>query len=206
MAPGPEAARSVALEHARENLGIDFDPLDWVLGTAEEAAGWTWDNIGVPVVNGIASFGQAMIDNPLATGLREPLREVITGGLPVLGTCAGLILLAERLRGGSPGQETFGGLDVTVRRNAFGRQTESFETDLAVPALEGPPADGPPVRAAFIRAADRGDLGGRGAARRAAGRPRGRGAAEPGHGSRLPPESTGETRFHELFLRVVRKG
>lgn len=46
----------------------DFDPLDWVLGTAEEAAGWTWDNIGVPVVNGIASFGQAMIDNPLATG------------------------------------------------------------------------------------------------------------------------------------------
>lgn len=46
----------------------EFDPLDWVLGTAEEAAGWTWDNIGVPVVNGLASFGQAMIDNPAATG------------------------------------------------------------------------------------------------------------------------------------------
>ncbi|GAB4095569.1 hypothetical protein GCM10028787_10440 [Brachybacterium horti] len=45
----------------------DFDPLDWVVGTAEQAAGWTWDHIGVPVVNGLASFGQAMIDNPAAT-------------------------------------------------------------------------------------------------------------------------------------------
>jgi 5'-phosphate synthase pdxT subunit len=62
--------------------------------------------------------GESMVIDRLArlTGLREPLREAIAGGLPVLGTCAGLILLAERLRDGGPGQETFGGLDVTVRR------------------------------------------------------------------------------------------
>ena len=63
-------AHAVGLERGgRLERPLDeFDPLDWVLGTAEEAAGWTWDNIGVPVVNGLASFGQAMIDNPAATG------------------------------------------------------------------------------------------------------------------------------------------
>ena len=152
--------------------------------------------------------GESTVIDRLArlTGLREPLREVIAGGLPVLGTCAGLILLAARLRDGGPGQETFGGLDVTVRRNAFGRQTESFETDLVVPALEGQRADGAPVRAAFIRAPLIEEIGP--AAELLAALPDGRAvAARQGRvlGLAFHPESTGETRFHELFLQVVRE-
>ncbi|MFT4188222.1 MAG: pyridoxal 5'-phosphate synthase glutaminase subunit PdxT, partial [Aeromicrobium sp.] len=78
--------------------------------------------------------------------LFDPVRERLAGGMPAFGTCAGLILLADRIEGGTSGQETFGGLDVTVRRNAFGRQVDSFEADLPVAGL----AD--PVHAVFIRA------------------------------------------------------
>ncbi len=79
--------------------------------------------------------------------LFDPLKAAIASGLPTFGTCAGLILLADRILDGIEGQETFGGLDVTVRRNAFGHQTESFETNLAFKGIEG--AD---LVAAFIRA------------------------------------------------------
>lgn len=78
--------------------------------------------------------------------LLEPLRQRIKEGLPVLGTCAGMILLADRVEDGVPGQETLGGLDITVRRNAFGRQVDSFEDDLAFAGLDAP------VHAVFIRA------------------------------------------------------
>jgi len=80
-------------------------------------------------------------------GLAEPLRAAIAGGLPVYGTCAGLILLADRIDDASPGQRSLGGLDATVRRNAFGGQRDSFETDLMMPAVSERP-----VRAVFIRA------------------------------------------------------
>ena len=79
-------------------------------------------------------------------GLLEPLRARLAEGMPAFGTCAGMILLADRIRDGATGQETLGGLDVTVRRNAFGRQVDSFETDLDVAGVEGP------VHAVFIRA------------------------------------------------------
>ena len=79
--------------------------------------------------------------------LLEPLRARISDGLPVFGSCAGMILLADRLVGGADGQETFGGIDVTVRRNAFGRQVDSFEADLSVDGLAGGP-----LHAVFIRA------------------------------------------------------
>jgi 5'-phosphate synthase pdxT subunit len=78
--------------------------------------------------------------------LIEPLRIRIKAGLPVLGTCAGMILLADRVVDGIHGQETFGGLDVTVRRNAFGRQVDSFEGDLHMDGIDGP------VHGVFIRA------------------------------------------------------
>jgi len=78
--------------------------------------------------------------------LIEPLRIRIKAGLPCLGTCAGMILLADRIVDGIEGQETFGGLDVTVRRNAFGRQVDSFEGDLFMDGIEGP------VHGVFIRA------------------------------------------------------
>jgi 5'-phosphate synthase pdxT subunit len=78
--------------------------------------------------------------------LLEPLRARIKDGMPALGTCAGMILLADRIVDGVAGQETIGGLDITVRRNAFGRQVDSFEEELSVVGLEGT------VHAVFIRA------------------------------------------------------
>ena len=78
--------------------------------------------------------------------LMDPLRKLIAGGLPAFGSCAGMIMLADRLRDGVAGQETFGGIDMTVRRNAFGRQVDSFEREIAI---GGEPA---PFRAVFIRA------------------------------------------------------
>jgi pyridoxal 5'-phosphate synthase pdxT subunit len=74
----------------------------------------------------------------VAFDLFKPLRERIRGGLPAFGTCAGMILLADRIESGIAGQETLGGLDITVRRNAFGRQVDSFEADLEFTAFDSP--------------------------------------------------------------------
>lgn len=79
--------------------------------------------------------------------LMAPLRAAIGGGLPVLGSCAGMILLADRICGGAPGQQTVGGIDMLVRRNAFGRQVDSFESDVQVSWVSGRA-----MRAVFIRA------------------------------------------------------
>jgi 5'-phosphate synthase pdxT subunit len=79
--------------------------------------------------------------------LLAPLRARIAAGMPTYGSCAGMILLAREVRDGRPDQQQLGGLDVVVRRNAFGRQVDSFETDLRVDGLRGGP-----VRAVFIRA------------------------------------------------------
>jgi len=79
-------------------------------------------------------------------GLLEPIRERIAAGMPTFGTCAGMILLADRVLDGERGQETLGGLDVTVRRNAFGRQVDSSEREVHVRGLDEP------VHAVFIRA------------------------------------------------------
>ena len=76
----------------------------------------------------------------------EAVADRIKTGMPTFGTCAGMILLADRVRDGIQGQETFGGLDITVRRNAFGRQVDSFETDLDFVGLDAP------IHAVFIRA------------------------------------------------------
>jgi 5'-phosphate synthase pdxT subunit len=77
----------------------------------------------------------------------EPLKSRISAGMPVYGSCAGMILLADRVLDSAVGQETFGGLDITVRRNAFGSQVDSFETDLEFSGITNPP-----LRAVFIRA------------------------------------------------------
>jgi pyridoxal 5'-phosphate synthase pdxT subunit len=76
--------------------------------------------------------------------MMEPIRDRIKSGMPVYGSCAGMILLADRIIDGSVGQETFGGIDMTVRRNAFGRQVDSFESDLDF--------NGEDLHAVFIRA------------------------------------------------------
>ena len=82
-----------------------------------------------------------------AFDLREPLLKRLADGMPAFGSCAGMIMLADAVRDIAPGQQSLGGLDIVVRRNAFGRQVESFETDLEIRGLD----DGP-FRAVFIRA------------------------------------------------------
>lgn len=79
-------------------------------------------------------------------GLAEPLRTRLAEGLPVYGSCAGMILLSREILDGRADQDGLGALDITTRRNAFGRQVDSFEVDLAVAGLEAP------FRAVFIRA------------------------------------------------------
>jgi 5'-phosphate synthase pdxT subunit len=132
-------------------------------------------------------------------GLADPIRSAIDDGLPVYGTCAGLIMLADRLDAGVDGQQTFGGLDVLVRRNAFGTQLDSFEVDLDVPSV-GRPA----VHAVFIRAPVIEEAGPEveALATLADGRIV---AARQGAvlGTSFHPEMTGEHRFHSLFLDMV---
>lgn len=84
----------------------------------------------------------------LAFGVLEPLQAAVQAGLPAYGSCAGMIMLADTILDGRPDQRTVGGLDVVVRRNAFGRQVDSFEADLHAPRIAG----GAPMRAVFIRA------------------------------------------------------
>lgn len=139
--------------------------------------------------------------------LLDPLRARIRDGLPVLGTCAGMILLADRVLDGAAGQETFGGIDMTVRRNAFGRQVDSFEGPVAVKGLDDP------VHGVFIRAPwveevgpavevlARVDHGGAAAA--GAGRIV---AVRQGHlvATSFHPEVGEDSRVHGLFVDLVR--
>jgi len=134
-----------------------------------------------------------------AFDLFDPLRALIAGGLPVYGSCAGMIMLADRIAEGRPDQQTLGGLDITVRRNAFGRQVDSFEEDIEFVGL-----DGGPVRAVFIRAPwveEAGD--GVDVLARAAGK-----IVAVRQGALLAtsfhPEVTGDTRVHELFVEMCK--
>ena len=133
-------------------------------------------------------------------GLAEPLRAAVGAGLPVYGTCAGLIMLADTVLDGISGQQSLGGLDISVRRNAFGSQTASFETDLDVPVLGGPP-----VHAVFIRAPVVESVGPKATALATVADGRCV-AVEQGNliGTSFHPEITGEHRFHEYFLQKVR--
>ncbi|MEY9850861.1 5'-phosphate synthase pdxT subunit [Leifsonia sp. EB41] len=135
-----------------------------------------------------------------AFGVAEPLKAAIAAGLPVYGTCAGLIMLADAIVDGIAGQQSLGGLDVAVRRNAFGSQVDSFETDLDIPQLGDEP-----VHAVFIRAPIVESVGEK--ATVLARVPDGRVVAvEQGDllGTSFHPEITGDTRFHEYFLGKVR--
>ncbi|MCS0498166.1 pyridoxal 5'-phosphate synthase glutaminase subunit PdxT [Protaetiibacter mangrovi] len=133
-------------------------------------------------------------------GIAEPLRARIAAGMPVYGTCAGLIMLADTVLDSITGQQSLGGLDVAVRRNAFGNQNDSFETDLDIPEL-GEPA----VHAVFIRAPVVESVGPRASV--LASLPDGRVVAVEQDnllGTSFHPEVTGEHRFHERFLDRVR--
>jgi pyridoxal 5'-phosphate synthase pdxT subunit len=136
--------------------------------------------------------------------LLEPLRKRIADGLPTYGSCAGMILLADRLADGISGQQTLGGLDITVRRNAFGRQVDSFEADVPVEGI-----DGGPLRAVFIRAPWVDEVGpaaqalGQVSAGTAAGRIV---VVRQQHllATSFHPELTGDGRVHVYFAEMVR--
>ena len=155
------------------------------------------DQIGGLIIPG----GESSVMDKLSRlfGLAEPLKAAIADGLPVYGTCAGLIMIADTLRDAIPGQQSLGGLDVVVRRNAFGSQLDSFETDIDMPALGEEP-----VHAVFIRAPVVESVGtdvtvlGQIADGRIV-------AVEQGNllGTSFHPEITGETRFHEYFLTKI---
>ena len=135
-----------------------------------------------------------------AFGMREPIQEAIATGMPIYGTCAGLILLADRITDGIAGQQTFGGLDATVRRNAFGSQVDSFEVDLEVPELGDQPVHAVFIRAPIVEAVGSGvEILSRLPDDRIV-------AVRQGSllGTAFHPEVTGEDRFHEMFLDMVR--
>ena len=134
--------------------------------------------------------------------LVEPLRERISAGMPVFGSCAGMIMLASRLVERASEQETFGAIDMTVRRNAFGRQADSFESDIEIRG-----AGGPPFRAVFIRAPWVEEVGP--GVEILATEPRtGRIVAVrqgPALATAFHPELTGDNRVHTIFSDMVRE-
>jgi 5'-phosphate synthase pdxT subunit len=139
--------------------------------------------------------------------LRELLRERVAGGLPVYGSCAGMILLADRLLDGAQDQQTLGGLDVTVRRNAFGRQVDSWEEHLPLAGITdgGPPTDAVFIRAPWVEEAGPGvEVLGRVGAGPAAGR-----IVAVRQGALLAtafhPEITGDDRVHRHFVAMVQE-
>ena len=150
-----------------------------------------------------------------AFDLLDPLRKIIADGMPAFGSCAGLIMLADRLRDGVAGQQTFGGIDMTARRNAFGRQVDSFERDvflrLDVAGTEGTAStegagtvEVAPFHAVFIRApwveqageevTVLGEDNGRIIAVRQG----------PLLATAFHPELTPDRRIHELFVKMVK--
>jgi 5'-phosphate synthase pdxT subunit len=134
--------------------------------------------------------------------LLDPIRKRIDGGMPVYGSCAGMIMLAGEVLDGRPDQESFGGLDVTVRRNAFGRQVDSFEASVELAGVG-------PVHAVFIRApwVERAGDDVEVLARVEGGPADGRiVAVRQGNllATSFHPELTGDTRVHALFVEMVR--
>jgi 5'-phosphate synthase pdxT subunit len=141
----------------------------------------------------------------VAFDLLEPLRKRIAGGLPAYGSCAGMILLADRVLDGVEGQQTLGGLDVTVRRNAFGRQVDSFEETLALTGVPGGPFHAVFIRAPWVESVgpdvevlgtvESGPAAGRIVAVRQGGL-----LATSFH-----PELAGDARVHALFVEIVKE-
>lgn len=136
--------------------------------------------------------------------LTEPLRGRLAAGMPAYGTCAGMILLADRIKAGTAGQLSFGGIDMVCRRNAFGRQVDSFECDLDLVGI-----DGPPYHAVFIRAPWAESVGaGVEVLGRVDGGPADGRIVAVRQGALLAtafhPEMTGDVRPHEMFVQMVR--
>jgi 5'-phosphate synthase pdxT subunit len=138
-------------------------------------------------------------------GLLEPIRKRVRDGMPAFGSCAGMILLADRVLDGTADQIGIGGIDMTVRRNAFGRQVDSWESDLDIDGVEGEPVHGVFIRAPWVESAG-------GAVRTLAtvpvpdGRPRIVAVRQgPLLATAFHPELTGDSRVHALFVSMVKE-
>ena len=184
-------------EHVAALRAVGADPLP-VRSAAELA-----EVDGIVLPGGESTTIGRLLD---VFGLLEPLQEAIAGGLPAYGSCAGMILLAREVLDGRPDQQLVGGLDIVVRRNAFGRQVDSFETDLEVAGVEGERMHAVFIRAPWVeksgdgvevlavtRAGSGNDAGDRPVVVR-------QGAVLA---SAFHPELTGDTRLHQLFVRMI---
>jgi pyridoxal 5'-phosphate synthase pdxT subunit len=160
-----------------------------------------------------------MVKLAAAFDLLEPLRKKVEAGLPAYGSCAGMIMLADRIEDGVAGQATLGGIDIVVRRNAFGRQVDSFEGQIEFAGGDGGPMEAVFIRAPWVESAGpqvqvlarlgtqvhsltTGEGPGEAASRIVAvrGGTQGQLLATSFH-----PELTGDPRVHELFLQIVRE-
>lgn len=179
------------------------------VGSAEQLAA-----VDALVIPGGESTTMSML--AVRDGLMEPLRAARSAGMPMYGSCAGMIMLADHVLDGRADQETVGGIDMVVRRNAFGRQVDSFETEVEVSGLEAA------FPAVFIRAPWVESVGERVEVIARVTQPdRGGSAGPPGPladadtivavrqgpliASSFHPELTGDPRFHEMFVRIVRQ-
>ena len=185
MKAGVLALQGDFREHARVLTQVGATPVE--VRTVDDLAG-----VGCLVIPG----GESTTIGKLARagGLVEPVRERAAAGMPILGTCAGMIVLAARVEGGEP---LFGLVDITVRRNAYGRQVDSFEADLDVEGIDHP------VRGVFIRAPWVEDVG---AEVRVLARHEGHAVVlEQGNllVASFHPELVGETALHSYLLRKV---
>lgn len=158
---------------------------------------------GIVLPGGESTTISMLLDS---SGLRWPLAEALHGGLPAFGTCAGLILLARSVVDGRPDQETFGVVDMLVRRNGYGRQAQSFECDVVVETVPGGP-----VHAVFIRAPVVESVGPEVEVLGSAGLVRARAAASspvvcrqgPILVTAFHPELTEDRRLHRLFMAMA---
>jgi 5'-phosphate synthase pdxT subunit len=151
--------------------------------------------------------GESTTMSKLATafGMLEPLRTRVAAGLPVYGSCAGMIMLADKIADGTADQDVIGGIDMLVRRNAFGRQVDSFEADVDVAGLDGGPVHGVFIRAPWVESVGEGVEV---LARISTGPAAGRIVAVKQGGlfaTSFHPELTGDHRIHRYFLGMVRK-
>jgi pyridoxal 5'-phosphate synthase pdxT subunit len=193
---GVLALQGDVIEHARALREVGAQPV--LVRRPEELDGID----GLVIPGGESTTMWKLVS---AFEMADPLRKRLAGGLPAFGSCAGMIMLAGTLLDGIPGQETLGGIDMTVRRNAFGRQVDSFETDIPLAGIASPPAR--EFRAVFIRAPW---VEGVGAGVEVIGTdPRtGRIVAVrqgPLLATSFHPELTGDARVHRYFVDMVRE-
>ena len=182
-------------EHLRalSDAGADAVPV----GTADQLG-----TIDALVIPGGESTTMSML--AVRDGLLEPLRAARAQGMPMYGSCAGMIMLADEVLDARPDQEAIGGLSMVVRRNAFGRQVDSFETDVEIAGLDDP------FPAVFIRAPWVESVGEQVEVLARVTPPNGADTIVavrqgPLVATSFHPELTGDPRFHEMFVRIVRQ-